>query len=128
MNIKEFYRQLNDKTKRDYPQEPLHVLIAKQCESTPDAIAVLSGDDIQTYAQLNEKSDQLANYLKSQGVGTGDLVGLCSNRDVDTPALLIGIMKSGAGYVPLDPDYPVCLLYTSPSPRDQRGSRMPSSA
>ena len=110
MNIKEFYRQLNDKTKRDYPQEPLHVLIAKQCESTPDAIAVLSGDDIQTYAQLNEKSDQLANYLKSQGVGTGDLVGLCSNRDVDTPALLIGIMKSGAGYVPLDPDYPVDRL------------------
>ena len=107
MNIQKIYSQLNDATKRDFPQKALHEVIAQQANQTPDAIAVVSGDQTQTYRQLDERSNQLANYLRDQNVGRGDLVGLCCNRDVDTPALLIGIMKSGAGYVPLDPDYPV---------------------
>ena len=110
MKIQKIYDKLNDATKRDFPQKPLHELIAQQARKTPDAIAVVSGDKTQTYRQLDERSNQLANYLRKQNVGRGDLVGMCCNRDVDTPALLIGIMKSGAGYVPLDPDYPVDRL------------------
>ena len=100
------YDSINRPTDRDYPQVSLDQLIAEQCERTPDAIAVLGGDDVLTYSQLNEKSDRVASHLVQQGIKPGDLVGLCCNRDVDTPAMLVGIMKSGAGYVPLDPDYP----------------------
>jgi len=110
MNIQKLHNQLNDKTQRDFPQEALHEVIQLQAGRTPDAVAVVSGDQTQTYRQLDERSNQLANYLRDQNIGRGDLVGLCCNRDVDTPALLIGIMKSGAGYVPLDPDYPVDRL------------------
>ena len=110
MNLQEIYNQVNEATQRDFPQQSLHEVIAAQASKTPDAIAVLSGDQTQTYRQLDERSNELANYLCSKGIGQGDLVGLCSNRDVDTPALLLGIMKSGAGYVPLDPDYPVDRL------------------
>ena len=110
MNIQKIYNRLNNATKRDFPQKPLHELIAQQAKRTPDAIAVVSGDQTQTYRQLDDRSNQLANYLRDQKVGRGDLVGMCCNRDVDTPALLVGIMKSGAGYVPLDPDYPVDRL------------------
>ncbi|TWU67119.1 Polyketide synthase PksJ [Crateriforma conspicua] len=102
----EYYQRINAPTVRDFPQLPVHALIDQVCERRPDAIAVLSGDDTQTYRQLKAKSDQLADHLRRHGVGLGDLVGLCSNRDVDTPALLLGILKSGAGYVPLDPEYP----------------------
>ena len=110
MNIQEIYNQVNAATKRDFPQKALHELIAQQACKTPDAIAVVSGNQTQTYRQLDDRSNQLANYLRKHKVGRGDLVGLCCNRDVDTPALLVGIMKSGAGYVPLDPDYPVDRL------------------
>ena len=110
MNVRAIYDQVNAKTRREYPQLTLHELIRQQCEQTPDAIAVVDHHSTQTYAQLNQRSDELAAWLKSDGVGPGDLVGLCCNRDVDTPALLIGIMKSGAGYVPLDPEYPADRL------------------
>ena len=110
MNIEQTYQQINDRTKRDYPQKGLHEVIALQASKTPDAVAVVSGDKTQTYRQLDQRSNELANYLRSQGIGRGDLVGLCCNRDIDTPALLVGIMKSGAGYLPLDPDYPVDRL------------------
>lgn len=107
MNAEQIHEKLNSQTKRDFPSESLHALITKQAVKTPDKIAVLAGDQTQTYAELNRRSDQIANYLCSVGIGRGNLVGLCCNRDVDMPALLVGIMKAGAGYVPLDPDYPV---------------------
>ena len=110
MNLQQIYNQVNDLTRRDFPQCALHEVISQQAMQTPNSIAVLGGDLTQTYRQLDERSNEVANYLRSKGIGRGDLVGLCCNRDVDTPALLIGIMKSGAGYVPLDPDYPIDRL------------------
>ncbi len=109
-DVEHIYARLNDEAKTDYPQMSLPALIQQQCDRTPDAIAAMGGDDSQTYAELSRKSDQVAAFLSQQGIGAGDLVGLCCNRDVDTPALLVGIMKSGAGYVPLDPDYPADRL------------------
>ena len=110
MDLKQLYKQINDATIRDYPVSSLHDMISVQCCTNPDAIAVLDDQASQTYAELDRKSNELANYLQLLGIGTGDLVGLCCDRNVDTPAMLVGIMKSGAGYVPLDPDYPVDRL------------------
>ena len=89
MNIQDIYKKVNEPTQAEFPQQPLHELIESQAASTPDAIAVLSGDQTQTFRELDEHSNQLANYLRSQGIGRGDLVGLCCNRDVLTPALLV---------------------------------------
>lgn len=111
MNARSLYQQFNERTVRDYPEKPLPELIDEVCDCNPNAIAVLSGGETQTYAELQRHSNQLANHLKAQGVQSGDLVGLCCNRDVDMPALMIGIMKSGAGYVPLDPGYPLERLH-----------------
>ena len=110
MDLKQLYKQINDATIRDYPVSSLHDMITVQCCTNPDGIAVLDAQASQTYAELNRKSNELANYLQLLGIGAGDLVGLCCDRNVDTPAMLVGIMKSGAGYVPLDPDYPVDRL------------------
>ena len=104
MDLKQLYKQINDATIRDYPVSSLHDMITVQCCTNPDGIAVLDAQASQTYAELDRKSNELANYLQLLGIGAGDLVGLCCDRNVDTPAMLVGIMKSGAGYVPLDPD------------------------
>ena len=106
MSIESIYEQINNKTARDYPRVSLHELIHQQAKKTPDAIAVLDQAGAQTFAELDRRSEQLANHLAANGIGHGDLVGVCCNRNVDTPSLLVGILKCGAGYVPLDPDYP----------------------
>ena len=104
------FAPINNATQRDYPRCTLHELIDEVCDRTPEEIAVLSGAHTLPYSQLRERSNQLAHHLRSNGIGSGDLVGLCCDRVVETPALLIGIMKSGAGYVPLDPEYPADRL------------------
>lgn len=103
----EYYNSINDRARTRLPStKSLPQIIDEQCQLTPDAVAVVWEDKSQTYRQLAEKSNQLANYLAASGVKRGDLVGLCCNRDLDMPAWLVGILKTGAGYVPLDPDYP----------------------
>ena len=106
MNLHDFYNSINQRTKRDYPQLALHEVIDQQCSKTPEAIAVRFENQTQTYSELHQKSNDLATYLIAQGIGPGDFVGLSCDRNIDMPALVVGIIKSGAGYVPLDPDYP----------------------
>ena len=110
MSTESIYRNINESTRRDFPDAALHELISRQARATPGAVAVIDCDQTQTYAQLECKSEQLANHLAANGIGKGDLVGICCNRDVDLVSLLVGIMKAGAGYVPLDPDYPADRL------------------
>ena len=110
MDTKSLYDNINDMTVREIPDVSLHALIEKTCRDFPDSVATLDAQTELTYAQLDEKSNQLSAWLNSKGIGRGDLVGLCCERNADTPALLLGILKSGAGYVPLDPDYPVDRL------------------
>ncbi|MEM6692231.1 MAG: amino acid adenylation domain-containing protein, partial [Planctomycetota bacterium] len=110
MNPETSYAQINDPTQRDYPQSSLHALIDSVCEEKLGKVAVLSGEDTMSYEELQLRSNELANYLRSKEIGPGDLVGLCCDRVVETPSLLLGILKSGAGYVPLDPEYPVDRL------------------
>ena len=84
----------------------LHGLIASQARRTPAKTAIEFQDRKLTYRQLDEESNQWANYLTSKGIGSGQLVGLCVPRSEQMVVALLGILKSGAGYVPLDPAFP----------------------
>ena len=86
--------------------ETLPQLLADQVQRTPDAAAVLFEDQQLTYAELNRRSDQLASYLLSLGIGPNKLVGVAMQRSLDMVVALAAIMKAGGAYVPLDPAYP----------------------
>ena len=73
---------------------------------TPDAVATVCGERQLSYRELNEKSHELAGHLQAQGVGPEVLVGICMERSVEMLAGVLGIMKAGGSYVPLDPSYP----------------------
>lgn len=83
-------------------------LIAAQAERTPNAIAVVDAATGQqlTYRELNTRANQLAHYLRTQGIGAEMSVGLCVERSADMLVGLLGILKAGAVYLPIDPTYP----------------------
>ena len=94
-------------TRVDYLKDKcIHELFEGQAESTPDAVAVVFEDEQLTYSELNRRANQLAHYLRKLGVGPEVLVGICVERSVEMVVGLLGILKAGAAYVPLDPEYP----------------------
>ena len=100
-----------NETKTDYSYNKcIHQLIEEQAERTPDAIAVVFENQQLTYAQLNNRANQLAHYLRSLGVETEVIVGLCVERSLEMIVTLIGILKAGGAYLPLDPEYPQARL------------------
>ncbi|MGJ4952834.1 non-ribosomal peptide synthase/polyketide synthase [Bradyrhizobium sp. HKCCYLS20291] len=93
-------------TARDLPPVTFPDLFAAQAAESPDAIAVVDGDESLSYAALEARANQLAHHLHDLGVGPETVVGLCVER---SPALLVGllgILKAGGVYLPLDPSYP----------------------
>ncbi len=88
----------------------IHQLIEEQAGLRPDALAVTCGAGSLNYRELNEQANQLAHSLRERGVGPGSLVALCLDRSPEMISVLLGILKSGAAYVPLDPDYPTDRL------------------
>ncbi len=94
-------------TAAEYPTDiTLQQLFEAQVERTPDAVA-LAGDDLQlTYAELNSRANQLAHHLMKLKVGPEQLVGVCMERSPEMVVALLGILKAGAAYVPIDPAYP----------------------
>ncbi|MEG4862976.1 MULTISPECIES: non-ribosomal peptide synthetase [unclassified Microcoleus] len=104
------YQQLlidwND-TQRDYPQNQcFHQLFEERVELAPDAIAAVFENQQLTYRQLNSKANQLARYLQQLGAKPEVLIGLCVERSLEAIVGLLGIIKAGAAYLPLDPIYP----------------------
>lgn len=100
-----------NQTQRDYPHDRgIHQLFEAQVERSPDAIAVQFGSKSFTYRELNNGSNQLANYLQTLGIGAGARVGICIERSVEMIAGLLGILKVGGAYVTLDPSYPIDRL------------------
>ncbi|MBK8551808.1 MAG: AMP-binding protein [Ignavibacteria bacterium] len=81
-------------------------LFEEQVLKTPDNTALVFGDQKLTYKELNERSNQLANFLKAKGVQTETLVPICIDRSLEMLIGIIGILKAGAAYVPVDPEYP----------------------
>jgi amino acid adenylation domain-containing protein len=109
LNPEEEYQLLEEwnETKADYSYNKcIHQLIEEQAARTPDAVAVVFENQQLTYAELNSRANQLAHYLRSLGVETEVIVGLCVERSLDMIVALIGILKAGAAYLPLDPEYP----------------------
>ncbi|HEY9670133.1 MAG TPA: amino acid adenylation domain-containing protein [Waterburya sp.] len=98
--------ELNN-TQTNYPQtQCIHHLFEQQVERTPDNIAVVFENQQLTYAELNAKANQLAHYLKRQGVGAEVLVGIYAERSLNSIIALLGILKAGGAYLPLDPALP----------------------
>ncbi|MFM6632173.1 MAG: non-ribosomal peptide synthetase [Microcystis panniformis] len=97
----------------DYPLDKcIHQLFEEQVERTPDNIAVVFEDQQLNYQELNARANQLAHYLQKLGVGPDVLVGICVERSLEMIVGLLGILKAGGGYLPLDPEYPTeRLLY-----------------
>jgi amino acid adenylation domain-containing protein len=88
----------------------LHELLAEQATRTPQAAALVFGDQQLSYGQLEERSNQLAHHLVSLGVGPDVIVGLCVERSLEMVVGLLGILKAGGAYLPLDPQYPAQRL------------------
>src|SRR5690606_26240231 len=90
-----------------YPADlGMHELFEAQCDRTPDRIALRFKDEVLTYAQLEARANRIAAALRERGVRRGALVGLALDRGTDMLDALLGILKTGAGYVPLDPAFP----------------------
>ncbi|WP_152980132.1 condensation domain-containing protein, partial [Pseudomonas corrugata] len=95
----------------DYPQGlTLHGLFEARVTTCPDAVAVVFEAQQLSYAQLNQRANQIAHRLLALGIRPDDRVAICMDRSVEMVAALLGILKSGAAYVPLDPDYPADRL------------------
>ena len=94
-------------TEKAFPKNHfLHELFEFQAEQTPDAIAAECEGRVLTYNELNRRANQVAWKLISFGTKPGDLVAICTDRSLEMITGLLGILKSGAAYVPLDPGYP----------------------
>jgi amino acid adenylation domain-containing protein len=98
--------ELND-TDRPYPTHQVVTdLVEEQARRTPDAPALVFGDESLTYAELNARANRIAHHLRSLGVGPETMVGVCLERGPDLVAALLAVLKSGGAYLPLDPAYP----------------------
>ena len=95
-------------TGTDYAEagEALHQLVERQVQRTPEAIALVHEGGTLSYDQLNRRANQLAHHLRQCGIGRDSLVALCMQRSPELVVGLLGILKAGAGYVPLDPQHP----------------------
>ncbi|WP_238413134.1 amino acid adenylation domain-containing protein [Saccharothrix deserti] len=84
----------------------LHTLVERHARVRPAAVAVVCGDVELTYGELNARANQVAHRLRAEGVGTGDLVALLADRAVQSVVAMLGVLKAGAAYVPVEPSYP----------------------
>lgn len=93
-------------TRQDIPVGHLHRMFEAQVVLSPDAVSVKFGNQHLTYRELNRRANQLAHYLRSLSIGPEALVGVFMRRSLDMMIALLGVLKAGAAYVPLDPTYP----------------------
>jgi len=94
-------------TERPYPDTScLHTLFEDSVARTPEGIAVVCGEQSLTYRGLDERATAIARGLVRAGIVPGDIVGICLRRSLDQAATILGVLKAGACFLPLDPDYP----------------------
>ncbi len=87
-------------------EQRAHEFFESQCDRDPERIAVRCGDAAVTYAQLEWRANRIAHLLREAGAHRGSLVGIALDRGIDMVAALLGVLKTGAGYLPLDPEFP----------------------
>lgn len=90
----------------DYPGTCVHELVERQVKSTPHAVAVVFKEQNLTFTELNQSANQLAHYLTQQGIPPEARIGICVEPSLEMVIGLLGILKAGCAYVPLDPGYP----------------------
>ncbi len=96
-----------NKTPTAYARDKtLHQLVAEQARRTPQKTAVSFEGESWSYAELEQRAEWLAAYLRGEGVGRGTLVGLYVERSLEMMAGLLAVLKAGGAYIPLDPDFP----------------------
>ncbi|WP_265264079.1 amino acid adenylation domain-containing protein [Spirulina subsalsa] len=96
-----------NQTKTEYPQNYcIHHLIEQQVKKTPQKVAIVFKKQSLTYQELDQRANQLAHTLQHLGISTESRVGICIERSLEMFIGLLGILKAGAAYVPLDPSYP----------------------
>jgi amino acid adenylation domain-containing protein len=96
-------------TQSEYPRDRcLHHLIEQQAERAPDAVAVSMGmgNETVSYRELNDRANEVAQYLRQRGVASETLVGVFLERSINMVVALLGVLKAGGAYIPLDPAYP----------------------
>ena len=110
LSDKQYYELLHtfNNTLSDYEKDKTLLDLFKfQVEKAPDDIALVFKGETLTYKELDECSNQLARYLRNRGIKEGSLVTICLDRSLEMIVGLLGIMKSGGAYVPIDPEYPL---------------------
>jgi len=94
-------------TKVDYPKDKtITQIFEEQVEKTPDNVAVVFENEQLTYRELNERANSLAYYLRNNGIKRNDIVGIMINRSLEMIISILAVLKSGACYIPIDPEYP----------------------
>src|SRR4030095_14132803 len=97
-----------NKTEREYcPRLSVHEMIREQAWRRAEAVAVRSEQGELSYRELDRRANQLARYLGGKGIGREDVVGICADRSAAMVIAMLGILKAGAAYLPIDGDYPV---------------------
>ncbi len=96
-----------NRTAADFPKDiTIHELFEEQAERNPDKIALRFEGKTLTYRELNEKANRLARLLRSKGIHVDQIVGLMLQRSIDMIVGILGVMKAGAAYLPIDTEYP----------------------
>jgi surfactin family lipopeptide synthetase A len=108
----ELYQILNEwnDTYRGYETKCVHELFEEEASRTPNAIALIYQDDTITYAGLNSRANQLAHYLRRQGVGLEVLVGVMLGRSIQSAIALLAVLKTGGAYVAIDASLPLARI------------------
>ncbi|MDQ7093806.1 amino acid adenylation domain-containing protein [Desulfosporosinus sp. PR] len=108
---KDIYLQKFNLTKLEYPKDKtIQQLFEEQAAKTPQAIALIIDDQRLTYKTLNEQANQLANVLRLKGVKPDNIVGILVHRSLELMIGILGIIKAGGAYLPLDPYHPIARI------------------
>ena len=95
-----------NQTSAPLPQLSVDQIISLQAEARPQSKAVTCGDVSLCYQELNQKANQLAHYLQSRAIAAEQVVAVCLERSIEQVVALLGVMKAGGAYLPIDPSYP----------------------
>ncbi|MGB3463643.1 MAG: amino acid adenylation domain-containing protein, partial [Cyclobacteriaceae bacterium] len=96
-----------NQTEVPFPSEkPIHKLFEEKAEKRPERTAIISRNGSMTYKELDQQADKIASFIRAKGIKTGDLVAICMDRSAELLVSIMGIMKSGAAYVPIGVENP----------------------
>ncbi len=104
---KKLISQFNNGEEKLYSSKNIVDLFEQQVLASPDSIALIFEDEKLTYQELNERSNQLSHFLKSKDIKEETLVPICLERSLEMSIGILGVLKAGAAYVPIDPEYPI---------------------